>query len=127
MNFEELIKNLELLNPSVEIRVGDPSKDSEAFTRIFSSVVGSQLQLPEGFRYDNNGINNRHHTTGGASIMIDVELLTKKVEPILLPKGMRVVKNTVPDYKKIGRVSDVGKRAITSLYKKAGLGKRRGI
>ena len=127
MKFEELIKTIRLLNPDVEIRVGDPSKDPEAFTRIFSSVAGSELKLPEGFTYDHNGINNRHHTTSEASIMIDVELLTKKVESILLPKGMRVVKNTVPNNQTIGRVSDVAKRAITSLDKKVGLGKRRGI
>lgn len=127
MNFEELIKLIKLSNPNVEIRVGDPANDPEARTRIFSSVAGRELKLPEGFTYDHNGINNLHHTTGDPSIMIEVELLTKKVEPILLPKGMKVVKNTVPNNQTIGRVSDVAKRATISLYKKVGLGKRRGI
>ena len=118
MNFEELIKILELLNPNVEIRVGNPSKDPEAFTRIFSSVAGSELKLPEGFKYDNNGINNRHHTYNGTSIMIDVELLTTEVESILLPKGMKVVRNERPTPESGKKVSQVARSAIARLYDK---------
>ena len=133
MSFEELVNLIRRLNPGVEIRVGDPTKDKDATSRIFSSEAGCNLRLPEGFEYNNNGINNRHHNImGQKSIMIDVELLAKANEEMLLPKGEvnihEVVQNTCPTSPdEIRRVRNVAVGAINSLYHKVRDGKRKGM
>ncbi len=89
MKFVELVEfvtELRKLNPTVEFRIGDPVKDPNTLLRIFATKSGSELKLPEGFKYDNNGINNLHYTTNGKrSIMLDVEPLSSAVEQMLLP------------------------------------------
>lgn len=77
-DFKEIVEVIKQLNPDVEIKVDDNSIESNADARIYSSVPGKQLKLPDGFYYnDKNGITNKHNTKSGSYCSIVVEDLSK--------------------------------------------------
>ena len=79
MDINEFVSELRRLNPLVNFELGDPSKDSEAYNRFFSSVSPDKLVLPEGFEYnDKNEFTNKHHTASGRYVTFRCEPLTKK-------------------------------------------------
>lgn len=80
-DFNEIAEVIKQLNPDVEIKVDDNSIESVADARIYSSVPGKQLKLPDGFYYnDKNGITNKHNTKSGSYCSIAVEELSKTNE-----------------------------------------------
>lgn len=82
----EIVKVIRDLNPNAIIRVGNPSLDSLARERFYSSVPGNKLILPEGFYYnDKNGITNKHKTQSGKYVSLAVEDLSLAKEETLLP------------------------------------------
>lgn len=84
MDFDELINEIIKLNPDIEIRIGNPNLDSQAYDRIFSSIPMEQLKLPEGY-YSNtkNGITNKHNSSMYTSLK--VESIEKMPPGLTLP------------------------------------------
>lgn len=81
IDFNEIVTKIKELNPDVEIELGDKDTDLLYYKRIFASVPASELKLPKGFYYnDKNGITNKHHTTSGSYVTIDVEPLSKVID-----------------------------------------------
>ncbi len=70
----DLAEVLRELNPDVEIKLGDVDTDPNARERIYSSKPVEELNLPEGFEYnEKNGITNKHNTETGAYMSARVE------------------------------------------------------
>lgn len=100
MDINEFVAELRRLNPTVNFELGDPTKDSEALSRFFSSVLPDKLVLPKGFEYnDKNEFTNKHHTTSGRYVTFrceplvksDVKGTTSKKKSSALPATLAVV------------------------------------
>ena len=73
MNFNQLINEIRKLNPRSKIILGNPELDPLAEERIYSSKKPSNLNLPEGFYYnEKNGITNKHNSETGLYFAIKV-------------------------------------------------------
>ena len=85
MNFYDLIREIKNLNMNAEIRVGSPLYDPLASERIYCSVPGDKLVLPEGFYYnEKNGITNKHNVPLYTSIKVqDISLANEMSRDIL--------------------------------------------
>ena len=69
-----LLSELQILNPTANIKIDPVSVMNGDFSTISSNISAEKLILPEGFEYnDKNGITNKHNTTTGAYISCNVE------------------------------------------------------
>ncbi len=67
----DLVEVLNELNPDVDINLGDSWGN-----KIYSSRPVEELNLPEGFYYnDKNGLTNKHNTETGQYIAARIEKL----------------------------------------------------
>ena len=82
MNFYNFIKELKDLNANVNILLSDPLLSNTAFSKIFASVPISQLKLPKGFEVINDRITNKHNSLDGSYINIEVEHISKNLNPL---------------------------------------------
>lgn len=87
MNFKEFIEELRFLNPSEEIRIGNPSLDDYAYSRIFCSTTPTKINLPKNFYFCGlRTITNKGNTLDGTYFEISFDLLKnadiKTLEPI---------------------------------------------
>jgi hypothetical protein len=72
----ELAELLRELNPDVDISLGEMGVDPGAEKTIYSSKAVEELELPEGFYYnEKNGLTNKHSTETGQYISARVEKL----------------------------------------------------
>ena len=72
----ELAEALRELNPDVDISLGEMGVDPGAERTIYSSKTVEELELPEGFYYnEKNGLTNKHNTETGQYISARVEKL----------------------------------------------------
>ena len=84
-NVSEIAQAIANINPDVQIALGDPENDPECNSRIFSSVPVEELDLPEGFYYnEKNGVTNKHNTKSGAYCGFRVEDIKNADESKLL-------------------------------------------
>ena len=82
-NVSEIAQAIANINP--QIALGDPENDPECNSRIFSSVPVEELDLPEGFYYnEKNGVTNKHNTKSGAYCGFKVEDIKNADESKLL-------------------------------------------
>ncbi len=73
MTYYELIKELQRLNPTAEIKVDEISYDD-----ILSTVPVEKLVLPKGFYFnEKNGITNKHNSKTGIYLSHHVKLIEK--------------------------------------------------
>ena len=87
----EITKKLQELNPNVEVRL----ENADFSPRIYSSVPAEQLVLPDGFEFnDKNGITNKHQTSNGQYVALEVVDLSLADESKLLPKFNNSMKMT---------------------------------
>lgn len=82
MGIARMAKELENLNPHVQFDFQDYSP----FVLIYGTVPGENLNLPDGYYYnDKNGITNKHNTTSGLyecfRYLNEIEHFTPKEEP----------------------------------------------
>lgn len=79
MNFNQLINELRKLNPTAEIRVGNPTVDYLAETRIFSSIPNDILKLPDNYYNLHEGITNKDNKDVTSYLSLKVEPLTNMI------------------------------------------------
>jgi hypothetical protein len=67
LNLNELANELQMLNPNAKIALNI----SGSCVRILSSIPADQMNMPQGFYYnEKNGITNKHNTKSGAYINV---------------------------------------------------------
>jgi len=70
----KLLSELQILNPTANIKIDPISVKNGDFSTISSNISADKLVLPEGFEYnDKNGITNKHSTTTGEYVSCKVE------------------------------------------------------
>lgn len=87
-NIKEIANVMQLLNPTVDIRLGNPEVLSYADNTIFSSVPMDKIKLPEGFYYnEKNGITNKNKTENGNYVSLNLNSIDS------VPKGALISKS----------------------------------
>ncbi len=80
-NLYEVAERVQELNPKEEIKVIHPDMNMGENDRIYSSIPGNKLKLPNGFHYNSeDGITNKGETLNGLYVSIEVKDL-KEIEP----------------------------------------------
>ena len=77
-NVDEIVEELRKLNPGVYIKADDAGMAERGIT---ISVPVEELNLPEGFEYnDTNGITNQHHTDSGMFAALSVRHVDENLQ-----------------------------------------------
>ena len=79
---------MQLLNPTVDIRLGNPEMLSYADNTIFSSVPMDKIKLPGGFYYnEKNGITNKNKTENGNYVSLNLNSIDSVPKEALISKS----------------------------------------
>lgn len=95
-NIKQLADAIRKLNPGIEIKLGNPDIDSQAYSRIYSSVPVERLVLPNSFYHSsNNSITNKNNTKSGMYMSIEVQTLNMTSEMMANKMIEAMVNNTL--------------------------------
>lgn len=90
-NISEIANVMQLLNPKVDIRLGNPEMLSYADNTIFSSLPIDKIKLPNGFYYnEKNGITNKNKTENGNYISLGLNSVDSVPPQALMSKSSSI-------------------------------------
>lgn len=87
-DIREIAYVIQKLNPTADIRIGNPTMMSNANEQFYSSIPMDKIKLPNGFEYnEKGGITNKHMTESGSYTSLKVSALNSVDPNFLMSKS----------------------------------------